>query len=54
MTPLLGFDLSIMANDLYSEAIVDVVGPEAVLSRAYPIKVLLCFHYYLEDPSDHA
>lgn len=34
-----GFDLSIMANDLYDEAIIDVVGPEVLLSEGYLIKV---------------
>ena len=28
-----------MANDLYDEAIIDVVAPEALLSKAYQIKV---------------
>jgi hypothetical protein len=51
MTLLLGFDLSIMANDLYDEAIIDVVAPEALLSKAYPIKVLLSFRYF--TPSIH-
>ncbi|KAF8158442.1 arginine N-methyltransferase 3 [Crassisporium funariophilum] len=36
-----GFDLSTMADGLYDEAIVDVVGPEAILSNAYPVKDLL-------------
>jgi type I protein arginine methyltransferase len=49
---LLGFDLSIMANDLYDEAIVDVVGPETLLSKAYPIKVSLGFCCYPKHP-DH-
>jgi type I protein arginine methyltransferase len=43
MVLLLGFDLSIMANDLYDEAIIDIVAPEALLSKAYPIKVSLGF-----------
>lgn len=32
-----------MANDLYDEAIIDVVGPETLLSKAYPIKVSFGF-----------
>ncbi|PPQ78739.1 hypothetical protein CVT25_010742 [Psilocybe cyanescens] len=35
-----GFDMTAMANDLYDEAIVDVVGPEALLSEPYTIKDL--------------
>ncbi|KAF8194187.1 arginine N-methyltransferase 3 [Pholiota molesta] len=35
-----GFDLSVMATELYDEAIVDVVGPEALLSKPYPVKIL--------------
>lgn len=31
--------MTAMANDLYDEAIVDVVGPEALLSEPYTIKV---------------
>lgn len=34
-----GFDLSTMANDLFDEAIVDVVGPDAIVSEPYVIKV---------------
>ena len=51
-TFFLGFDLSIMANDLYDEAIIDVVGPETLLSKAYPIKVSLGFCCYPKRP-DH-
>lgn len=36
-----GFDLSSMAHDLYEEAIIDVVGPDTVLSAPYIIKDLL-------------
>lgn len=36
-----GFDLSAMAGDLYEEAIIDVVGPDTVLSAPYVIKDLL-------------
>lgn len=36
---ILGFDLSAMAADLYEEAIIDVVGPDTVLSAPYIIKV---------------
>ncbi|EPT00251.1 hypothetical protein FOMPIDRAFT_1023851 [Fomitopsis schrenkii] len=35
-----GFDLSAMGTDVYEDAIVDVVGPEAVLSEPYTIKDL--------------
>lgn len=30
-----------MAEELYDEAVVDVVGPETILSEPYPIKVTL-------------
>jgi len=36
-----GFDMSTMAEDLYDEAIIDVVGPETLLSAPYPVKDLL-------------
>jgi len=36
-----GFDLSAMADDLYDEAIVDVVGPDTFLSKPYPVKDLI-------------
>ncbi|KAJ6554983.1 protein arginine N-methyltransferase [Mycena vulgaris] len=35
-----GFDLSTMSEDLYDEAIVDVVGPDTLLSAPYPVKDL--------------
>ncbi|KAJ7046428.1 protein arginine N-methyltransferase [Mycena alexandri] len=35
-----GFDLSTMAAELYDEAIVDVVGPETILSTPYTVKDL--------------
>ncbi|KAJ7868782.1 protein arginine N-methyltransferase [Mycena olivaceomarginata] len=35
-----GFDLSTMSQDLYDEAIVDVVGPETILSTPSVVKVL--------------
>ncbi|KAJ6455461.1 protein arginine N-methyltransferase [Mycena sanguinolenta] len=35
-----GFDLSIMAHDLYDEAIVDVVGPQTLLSAPDTVKDL--------------
>ncbi|KAJ7618910.1 protein arginine N-methyltransferase [Mycena polygramma] len=35
-----GFDLSTMSQDLYDEAIVDVVGPETLLSAPYTVKDL--------------
>ena len=35
-----------MANDLYDEAIIDVLSPEALLSKTYAIKVLIGFRYY--------
>ncbi|KAL0960565.1 hypothetical protein HGRIS_005602 [Hohenbuehelia grisea] len=36
-----GFDLSTMADGIYEDAIVDVVGPETLLSEPYVIKDLL-------------
>ncbi|RDB14874.1 Protein arginine N-methyltransferase 3 [Hypsizygus marmoreus] len=36
-----GFDLSAMADDLYDEAIVDVVGPNTMLSEPYTVKDLI-------------
>jgi len=42
----IGFDMSVMANDLYEEAIVDVVGPDTMVSEPYVIKVRVCFRYY--------
>jgi len=52
-----GFDLSVMAEDVYNEAIVDVVGPGTMVSEACAIKVDiyaifpsgLCVMYYLQD-----
>ncbi|KAK0449453.1 S-adenosyl-L-methionine-dependent methyltransferase [Armillaria borealis] len=35
-----GFDLSAMADDMYDEAIIDVVGPETIISAPYTIKDL--------------
>jgi len=35
-----GFDLSIMAEGMFDEAIVDVVGPDAIVSEPYVIKDL--------------
>ncbi|KAJ7776814.1 S-adenosyl-L-methionine-dependent methyltransferase [Mycena maculata] len=35
-----GFDLSTMSKDLYEEAIVDVVGPDTLLSAPYTVKDL--------------
>jgi len=35
-----GFDLSTMANSLYDEAIIDVVGPDTIVSEPYVIKDL--------------
>lgn len=35
-----GFDLSVMGNDVYEEAIVDVVGPESMASEPYLLKDL--------------
>ena len=34
-----GFDLSTMSGELYEEAIVDVVSPEAIFSKPYVVKV---------------
>ncbi|KAF9019946.1 S-adenosyl-L-methionine-dependent methyltransferase [Hymenopellis radicata] len=39
-----GFDLSAMSGDLYKEAIIDVVGPDTILSAPYTVKDL-----YLPD-----
>jgi len=36
-----GFDLSVMASDLYDEAIVDVLGPTSMLSAPYMVKDLI-------------
>ncbi|GLB38566.1 putative class I-like SAM-binding methyltransferase superfamily, protein arginine N-methyltransferase family protein [Lyophyllum shimeji] len=36
-----GFDLSAMAEDLYDDAIIDVVGPDTLLSAPYTIKDLI-------------
>jgi protein arginine N-methyltransferase 3 len=36
---VVGFDLSVMADGLYDEDIVDVVGPDAIVSEPYVIKV---------------
>ncbi|KAK2465278.1 hypothetical protein APHAL10511_002632 [Amanita phalloides] len=33
-----GFDMSIMTDDIYGEAIVDVVGPDALLSAPFTVK----------------
>ncbi|KAH6912597.1 arginine N-methyltransferase 3 [Coprinopsis sp. MPI-PUGE-AT-0042] len=35
-----GFDMSVMASDLYDEAIIDVVGPETLLSTPVTVKDL--------------
>ncbi|KAK0244548.1 S-adenosyl-L-methionine-dependent methyltransferase [Armillaria nabsnona] len=35
-----GFDLSAMADDMYDEAIIDVVGPNTIISTPYTIKDL--------------
>lgn len=35
----LGFDLSAMSAEIYDEAIVDVVGPDAILSKSISVKV---------------
>ena len=34
-----GFDLSTMANSVYDAATVDVIGPDAMISEPYVIKV---------------
>ena len=39
VTVLSGFDMSTMADDLYDEAIVDIVGPETMVSEPQIIKV---------------
>ncbi|KAG2127388.1 S-adenosyl-L-methionine-dependent methyltransferase [Suillus cothurnatus] len=43
-----GFDLSVMANDVYEEAIVDVVGPDSMASEPYLLKDL-----HLNDITTH-
>ncbi|KAJ7101532.1 S-adenosyl-L-methionine-dependent methyltransferase [Mycena belliarum] len=35
-----GFDLSTMSHEIYDEAIVDVLGPDTLLSAPYPVKDL--------------
>ena len=42
----IGFDLSEMAHDMYKDAIVDVVGPESVVSEPYLLKVRLLVSYH--------
>lgn len=49
---ILGFDLSAMADDLYEEAIIDVVGPDTVLSAPYVIKVEVVFVQFTLHTSD--
>lgn len=39
LRPQPGFDLSEMAHDTYKDAILDVVGPESVVSEPYLLKV---------------
>ncbi|KAI0770721.1 protein arginine N-methyltransferase [Fomes fomentarius] len=39
-TDIYGFDLSAMAHGVYDDAVVDVVGPETVVSNSYTIKDL--------------
>ena len=34
-----GFDLSAMGQEVYDDAVVDIVGPDTMLSEAFPIKV---------------
>jgi protein arginine N-methyltransferase 3 len=36
--PFAGFDLSAMAEHVYNDAVVDVVGPEAMISAPYAVK----------------
>ena len=36
-----GFDLSTMAEDVYEDAIADIVGPEAMISEPALIKVFV-------------
>ena len=40
-TDVYGFDMSAMAGDVYGDAIVDVVGPDSLVSDAVVIKVRL-------------
>ena len=42
-----GFDLSAMATDVYEDAIVDVVGPETLVSEPYIVKVGVNFRFVL-------
>jgi protein arginine N-methyltransferase 3 len=36
--PLIGFDLSVMAHDVYNEAIIDIVSPDFLASQPYLLK----------------
>lgn len=45
LTKLSGFDLSIMGEKLYDEAIVDVVGPDSLVSAPVSIKVCLLLYF---------
>jgi type I protein arginine methyltransferase len=49
---MLGFDLSVMAENTFDEAIVDVVGPETMLSAPYTIKVGSTFWFKIHT-TDH-
>ena len=35
----IGFDMSVMSEGLYEDAILDVVGPDTLLSEPFTIKV---------------
>ena len=35
----IGFDMSVMSEGLYDEAVLDVVGPDTLLSEPFTIKV---------------
>lgn len=44
----IGFDLSTMAAGMFDDAIVDAVGPEAIVSNAYVIKVHILHLTFVE------
>ncbi len=39
----IGFDLSAMGEEVYLDSVVDVVGPETLVSEPYAIKVRVAF-----------
>ena len=48
---VLGFDLSAMAKDVYDDAVVDVVGPQTVVSE--PVVIKVCLRSRLPVASSH-